>query len=397
MFKLDQWGNLIPTNLYCQIEGDGDDGNSAAPTDGNVADDSTTVDAGDSDAGNGSSEPVVSSAPSQPAPVRDPKNPTKEWIEEIRAKGGQAKLDADEVKALLNFKPKAAKNTDQPKVEPKAAPKAKAPVDPKAQPKAKTPAAAPKAKAAPAPAAAPVEPMAKVVQTLEKVADRLDGKNQPPTQEPDPQSLDWYGDVAGKKAHTPALTVPPQLMEMIDNDDPQVRQQGLNQVVNGVGNVIMRDVMQKLLPNVMQAIMSQVPQVITQHQAQRESSQAFYGKYPQLAQPALKPVLDNLGQQVALAWQAEGKNPIRQDGTMDPEFMDNVAAAFFAMTGAAAPAPAISQNTPGQTTQVVQQQTQTAPAPGRRQPFFTGVSARPPAATQSQTKSAEILSTIKAH
>ena len=401
--RFDNFGNLI-NDFLCYADGDenlGDGG--ALGGDPGPADDGGSGD-NNPDGGMGA-DPVPGATndvqETQVAYAKDPKNPDPRWIKDIKAKGGKTQLPSDEVQALLNFKPKAAKNTDQAPEQAKPAAKAQAPkIDPKtgkpvkAQPTQSGKSQTPQAQVKTPPAQ--VDPLTKAAQALETAATKL-GQPQPapqpdPHAQPEPKS--WYGDVAGNKAHTPQLDIPDQVMEMIDSEDPGIRHQGLNVVVNGVANTIMRDVTEKIVPWVMQNMMKQIPQVIHQQSAARESHQSFYEKYPTLNNEAVKPVLDGLGRQLAPQWQAEGKAVVDAQGRMTPEFMDAVAASFYALTGSTPqPAPAISQQTPGQApAPVVQQPQQNSQV---RQPFFSSKSARPPASGSGQIKSAEIMQTIR--
>lgn len=359
----------------------------------------------------GSSASVDTGSQSTPAPAapvsytRDPTDPSLDWIKEIRAKGGQAQLEGDEVRALMNHgdgKKAKQKAAEAVAAAPAADPNAPAPrkdglkFDEKlkrwkdangkivAAPKDAKPPKGTTPDPAPAPAAKTETPL-----TAEAVAAALAAAakgNQPtPTPQPsnEPQALpEWYGKV------TPAISIPKQLFEQIDSTDPETRMQGMNSLINGVLNLAMRDMLTKILPQYDQSLRSQMPAIMQAHTAQQEANRGFFTKYPALADPDVQPLVNAIGRATAAQWQQAKKSMVNQFGHMSEEFMDAVHANVQAKLGSLGFVQDPG-NGGGQTPEgVVQSQTVVTP------PVMARRGARPPAASPNSNKSAEIKGII---
>lgn len=355
-----------------------------------------TGDGGTGEGGGGGPEPAASAVPPagdtvsadivepEPSPtpdavVRDPANPSAEWMREIQAKGKGAKLTKDEIAATMNFKPPKP-DPKAPKPEPKPDSKTAAKPDPKAAPKATTP------KKTPAEPDLAKTVAAAVKTTLEQTGvTPPKGGNQP---QPQPQApRDFYH--VEDKDNQP-LHIPDEIMQGMDSDDPKVRHAAANAIATGVANVVMRDVLQKVLP-VFGAHMTQ--QIMGQYQAQsgaESASAAFYSRHPQLNNKIFTPMVEQVGRALAQQWRAEGRE-FQNGNRLSDEFMDAIADEIKAQAVAAgfnfgaSPAPA-----------AVVQPPPAAPQPRPATPFMTGKSSvRPPAATQAQRKSEEILDIVR--
>lgn len=94
--------------------------------------------------------------------------------------------------------------------------------------------------------------------------------------------------------------IPDPLLQAMNSEDPAERKQGMQVLIQGVAKGIHERVAHAAIKRI-EAVQAAVPQMI---QAQMQSaqtaqtvSQDFYGKYPQLNNPALKPLIQTVAKQ----------------------------------------------------------------------------------------------------
>lgn len=165
------------------------------------------------------------------------------------------------------------------------------------------------------------------------------------------------------------FNIPPQLMRMMDSEDPAERQQGITHFANGVANEVHKNIMGQM----QQAFTGYVPQLVQQMlqttTVQKQVFDDFYGKYPELNRPELYPMVQNVGQAVM---QETG---LKQ---WSPQLRDAIAKRMQAiLNGGAMP-----------TTQAPAPQ----PTAPQQQPFMAGTTSRPaPAPRTAEDEIAETL------
>lgn len=186
----------------------------------------------------------------------------------------------------------------------------------------------------------------------------------------------FYGTAA------PSMVIPDELTAMIDSDDPVQRKQGIEAMMNGLANVVMRDVT-GMVQYMQQQIMSQIPQAAAGVIQQQQRSTSFYDRYPELNKPFLHAGLDQVGKAIARDWQNKGIPWRGANGLPSDDFMDAVAVAFAEATGISLGAVAESAGQPAPPVRK-----------GKSAYFNRTSSARPPAASGAQLKSAEIMGVI---
>lgn len=147
-----------------------------------------------------------------------------------------------------------------------------------------------------------------LVSVLAELRDKLATPAPAPSEsrpETPPEPEDYFPDVA----------VPPALINAMASDDPTERQTATTLLVRGTMNMVMR----KSVEMWQQFIREGLPELLEQHttvQAQAKSiEQDFYGTYPKLNNPALKPLIATITQQEiqGLGQQYRGWTPELRD------------------------------------------------------------------------------------
>ncbi len=154
------------------------------------------------------------------------------------------------------------------------------------------------------------------------------------------------------------LALPPQVLSMLRSEDPGEFANGMHTVINGIANKLHMD-MQQQMQQVVAGLLQRMPEVVAEHhQATTTKEQVatdFFGKYTHLDLPAVKPLIQQIGIQVAQKRAAEGKSIAWSE-----ELRDEIAEAVHV---------AVPQLRPAQ----VQQQQQPKP----KVPYVAGGGARP--------------------
>lgn len=350
------------------------------------------------DSGGGGGEPAAAAEPA-PEPAGPDLTSTDPDVMVTFPKG--TPLNEEQLAAYMRWNPGAKKKApvEEPPAEPVApAPKGKTakdpatpPVDPKAKPapvydptmkRWRDPVTnkivpAPKGAKAPAPPEPTQEE--KIAQAVAKGI--KDGQPPAPKAEPAPQDgkLKAAPPFYGEGGSSPALSIPPQLMEAINSEDPAEQARGMNAVVNGLANTVMQDMM-GAVPHIIAAAVKASVERISQTNTQQKTVTDFYGAYPALNKPVFHPAIAAISKQVAARWAQEGRSIASAQG-LDPDFMADVALTFSEEAGIP-----LEEEAPLLSPPVV---TKSPPTYIRR-----GSSARPPVASSAQNKSAEINAVV---
>lgn len=317
------------------------------------------------------------------------------------------RLTQEQLKALMGYNPKQKESLKDPTVKQKepvtpeaktAKPPAKKSkeeqVDPKApvwdpkvkrwrDPESKKIVPAPKGAKPPEPDPAAAQPQAQLTpqQIAQIAAAAAKGATQPAQPKTDPSADKGPKPFYGSEGGAPAMVIPDELAQGVFSDDPATAKASIEAVINGMSNVIMRDV-QGMIMYAQRQMAQQLPGMITTHTAAQKGPDIFYDRYPMLDNPVLHSGIDQIGRAVAKQWAQGGIPWQKADGSMTDDFIDAVAAAVSEATGISL-APAQTALQPAQV------------APKSKRTFFNrGPQARPPAATQTQEKSADIINTI---
>lgn len=130
------------------------------------------------------------------------------------------------------------------------------------------------------------------------------------------------------------IQIPEQVIQAMEHDDPAVRAQGYQAFAGGVGNLIYSQAMQQVQQQ-MQHLTQTMPNVVQEHfaatQRRQHVEQDFYGSYPQLNTPALRPLVMQTAAAVLKETGATG---------WTDEARDAIAGRVFAMFQGALPQPA---------------------------------------------------------
>lgn len=190
---------------------------------------------------------------------------------------------------------------------------------------AKPPAVDPNA--TPAPPATPPAPAQPTIQELtSSIVAALETKK--PTEETPPAE-------APPKYN---LALPPQVLGLLRSEDPGEFAQGMHTVINGIANKLHMD-MQGQLQQVVAGLLQRMPEVVAQHHEQvttkEQVASDFFGTYAHLDLPAVKPLIQQIGMQVAQARAAAGKSV-----AWSAELRDEIAEAVHAAVPQLRPAAA---------------------------------------------------------
>lgn len=103
-------------------------------------------------------------------------------------------------------------------------------------------------------------------------------------------------------AQSYAIQVPDQLLQTIQSDDPATARQGIQQLIQGIGTTVHKNVIQEARQLFQQELHEQVPHMLQMQQGQQSERQRiyqdFYGNYPQLDKPELRGLVQSTAQQV---------------------------------------------------------------------------------------------------
>lgn len=154
------------------------------------------------------------------------------------------------------------------------------------------------------------------------------------------------------------LQLPPQIIKGLRSEDDEEFAVAMHAVMNGIVNKVWNDVQEHLVKEVQPGFDRRIQSAMEHNTQIKRIHDDFYGTYPHLANPAIRPVVQNAAMQVAQAWTMQGR-PIQ----WTKEFADSVAMLVHQII----PAP--------------QQQQQSQPQIPGKTPTFTSQPGTRPAAT----------------
>lgn len=169
------------------------------------------------------------------------------------------------------------------------------------------------------------------------------------------------------------LALPPQVVNLLRSEDVGEFQQGMHAVINGISNKIWTDVSAHVDGIVQKLVSERIPAIMeertTSATTRARVAQDFYTAHENLNNPALKPLIQNVGLQVVQRRQAAGL-PI----DWSPEVRDEIAETVYTQLPQLRPAAAAA-----------------APAAKSRVPFVAGGGARPTLVPDASSEFAEML------
>lgn len=136
--------------------------------------------------------------------------------------------------------------------------------------------------------------------------------------------------------------VPPEILEGIRSEEPQVAMAAMTTLTNGLANGVL-GIVQQRLQEVMTGFM---PQLIQQQIEAAEINRAFYSKYDYLSKPELAPVIGKVAQAVARHWKTQGKPVNPKDSAFMAAVEGYMVANGLAQRPVAAPGQQQTQPTP---------------------------------------------------
>lgn len=225
------------------------------------------------------------------------------------------------------------------------------PVDPaKATPSAADPNAPKPAPATPAPA--PQPQAADLAELIRQQTETIQAALQTPKGPAEP---------AAPKPPKYELGIPPQVLNALRSEDPAEFAGGMHAVINGIANRIWDDVNTHVQEFVRQSVPAMISSAQDSRSTQEQVATDFYGTHPNLQNPVLKPLIQNVGLQVVQQRQSQGK-PIAWNAELRDEIAETIYASLPQLRPAAAQAPAAPNGS-------------AAPAP--KPPFASGGGVRP--------------------
>lgn len=316
--------------------------------------------------------PVQQSAPEQQAPAPAPAPVSADPDHRLSVEEITELLHFDPVEKLQQLKLQGQQSAGQTPQQIQA--QAPAPVAPAAP-------VAPVVPTTPVPAAAaPANTVPMTVEQLAQLTRDLQQQAQPQQPQQEPTVKPVY-----------SVQLPDQIFAALDSDDPGTRRSAMNEVFNGFANMVHVGMQNYIHQVVVPHVRQEMSQTYTQMTTARQTEQDFYGTYPQLDNPVIR----NVVQQVAIDYATElnktgqFKGPTKEFNT---SLAQRVQTLLSSVTGAPPQQQAPQTPSPtGQTPQTVLPSTQGVSVQ-QRPPFFTANGARPPVALNDQ--SAEIMDTL---
>lgn len=183
-----------------------------------------------------------------------------------------------------------------------------------------TPEAAPAAPAVPAPAATQAPPtpetppaqgaqpqaqpgqlpLADLQASIERLASTVAQGQQPAQPAVDP--------IEQVDIPSYALPIPDQLITHLQSQNPAEFRQGVQALVQGTLQHAHKAIVVAMRREIGRFLPEAIGMQVRQHTEQQRVFNDFYGKYPQLSNPAIRPLVTQIGQQVAAEMRAAGHN-----------------------------------------------------------------------------------------
>ena len=139
--------------------------------------------------------------------------------------------------------------------------------------------------------------------------------------------------------------VPDQLVSMLASEDAGERKQAIAALVRGTAQTVHQQMLE-VVKHVQESVPNTIQQHVQQQQVQQQVNTEFYGKYPQLNNPNLRPVVAKVAQGLMQQQLAVGIQP-----SWSPQFMEQVGGEVLKLLNmqqqapAATPAPAVQPAT----------------------------------------------------
>ena len=289
--------------------------------------------------GGGSSSPAASAPSAEPAGSPSPAPTGGSGVEGAPAAPSTRSTSIGEIPsdimALFNgdpISPTSEPVQAQPGQTPPAGPLDGSPqgVDPSAQ-------QAPQ-QAATVPQGPSAEALAAQISTLTEIVSR----QQPaaPQQPQGPQAPE-----VAIPDHGYQFNIPEGLDTALVSDDPATRRTALQALIQGTSRTVHTEVVKSMRQEFARILPQIVNSMITQSRSQQNVAQDFYGKYTQFANPIFRPLVQQIGMQVARERGAQGWTPELRDA-IGERVLQVLQAAGFQGQGGAPQVPAPSLNGP---------------------------------------------------
>lgn len=130
------------------------------------------------------------------------------------------------------------------------------------------------------------------------------------------------------------LAIPPQILAGMRSEDPNEFATSMHSVINGIANHLWGEFNKHLETTVQPQYQSMIEQHIESLQTRATVAQDFYGANPNLNVPALRPIIQQAGLEVAKARLAAGKSV-----NWSPELAQEIADSVYAVFPQLKPAP----------------------------------------------------------
>lgn len=178
-------------------------------------------------------------------------------------------------------------------------------------PAAPTPPAPAAAQAPPTPEVPPVQgaqppaqnghiPLADLQASIERLASTVAQGQQPTQPAVDP--------IEQVDIPSYALPIPDQLITHLQSQNPAEFRQGVQALVQGTLQHAHKAIVVAMRREIGRFLPEAIGMQVRQHTEQQRVFNDFYGKFPQLGNPALRPLVVHVGQQVASEMRAAGQN-----------------------------------------------------------------------------------------
>ena len=231
-------------------------------------------------------EPQVTPAPPAPAPAP---TPAPSPAPAAPAPEQPPRFDvAPEVEAIFGYDPFSDGKS------------ASAPAEPSAPPAKQVQDSPPAPTPAPAPSSPPVEPEAALLRRqLEEAQQTIRTLSTAQTQAPPQQQPQQTAEDVD--ADLPAYTfqVPDKLLDLIGSENREESRAGVSALLQGAGRAIHKTVVDSIRREVSVVVPRLIQNGIAVHAMQRAVFDDFYGKYPELNVPAIRPIVQQVGMSVA--------------------------------------------------------------------------------------------------
>lgn len=145
--------------------------------------------------------------------------------------------------------------------------------------------------------------------------------------------------------HGYQFSIPEGLDTALVSDDPATRRTALQALIQGTSRTVHTEVIKSMRQEFSRILPQIVNSMITQSRSQQSVAQDFYGKFQQFSNPVFRPLVQQIGMQVAREMGAQGWTPELRDA-IGARVTQVLQSAGFQAPGGAPQAPAPSLNGP---------------------------------------------------